>query len=302
MARPEAVSDVLAKSLQKLGLYPRVQRFQVFPLWHKIVGDIAKHAKPRRLDGDVLFVTTSSSAWAQELTLMRRGIVTRINENLGGEYIKDVRFSEHLWSTTKSFSHVDGPRDLDYRNFMSQDVLTQTEKERIAAFANQCVNPGLSVSFKRFALTMEKRTKYFVTKGFKKCKECGFIHRGDRECPNCKFQKEICDFNQVTAILERYPETSDAGLSVMTGVRQKGILDRARRSLDSRWYQTIRQSYFMAEARRLNFHEQDMLRQLMVKLVSLRTGRAGQELTQEDLASVLGRRLFGLIKGRPRRK
>ena len=298
MARPEPVGDVLAKSLKKIGLFPRAQRFRVFPLWRRIVGDIAKNAKPRRLDGDVLFVTTSSSAWAQELTLMQRGILARINENLGGEYIKDIRFSEHLWNTTKSLTDMDSLPYGDYRSFMSQDVLTQTEKERIASFANQCENPSLSRSLNRFALTMEKRAKYFVKKGFQKCEKCGFIHKRDRKCPNCKAQQEIHDCNQITAILEKHPETSDASLSVMTRVRQKEIFARARQNLDSRWYQTIRQSYFRAATRQLSSRERGILRQLMMKLASLRTGRAAHELSQDDLTSILGRRLAALAKER----
>ncbi len=76
MARPEFLGNVLQRSLDGMGLLPKARRFQVFALWPRIVGDIALNARPRRVDGDVLYVATSSSMWAQELSMMRRRIIS----------------------------------------------------------------------------------------------------------------------------------------------------------------------------------------------------------------------------------
>ncbi len=304
MARPELVSNVLQKSLDKMGLLPRAKRFQVFCSWRRMVGDIARNAKPRRLDGDVLYVATSSSAWAQELTLMRRGIISRINENLGGNYINDIRFSEHLWGTTDSFYDLDIYRspDKEYKKFMSQDVLTQAEKQRIASLGSPGEDSRLSFTFQRFAATMEKRAKYLVKKGFRKCNTCGYLHQPERGCPYCQAKKEFYDYNRIITILEKHPETSDLTLSVMTGVKEKEILVKARQALDSRWYQTVRHVYFTAATRNLARHEQDQLHKSMVKLVSLRTGQPEYQVTQEDLDKALGKRFSALLKRRAGRR
>lgn len=304
MARPELVGNVLQQSLDKIGLLPRAKRFQVFWSWARIVGEIARNARPRRIDGDVLYVATNSSAWAQELTLMRKSIISRINAYLGGNYINDIRFSEHLWGTTQSFGVPDTHVQVDkeYKQFMSQEILTPDEKQRIISLANTGDDSLLASVFQRFAATMEKRKKYLLKKGFKKCDTCGFLYQPERKCPYCKAKQESDDYNRVITILERHPETSDLTLSVMTGVKQKEIFAKARQSLDSIWYRKVRQAYFTAATRNFTTDEQFQLRELMVELVSLRTGQPGHLVTQEHLDKVLGKRFSRLAKGRVGRR
>lgn len=300
MARPELVGNVLHKSLDKLGLLPRAKRFQIFWAWNRIVGELARNARPRRIDGDVLYVATNSSAWAQELTIMRKSIISRINAYLGGDYIKDIRFSEHLWGTTQSYKQPDagGQVDEEYKRFMAQEALAPDEERRIISLTGTLADSPLASVFQRFAVTMEKRKKYLIKKGFSQCDSCGFLYQPGRKCPYCKAKQELNDYNRVLAILERNPEMSDITLSVLTGVKQKEILAKARQTLDSSWYRRLRQAYFTVDSRKLSEDEQIRLQQLMVKLVSLRTGQPGYLITQEDLDKVLGKRLSGLVKGR----
>lgn len=293
MTRPELAGNVIQQSLGNMGLLPKAKRFQVFWMWNKIVGPIAKNAKPRRLDGDTLYVATCSSTWAQELTLMRRKIISMINEDLGGNYIKEIRFSEHLWGITGSFCTMDfyGSPNREYKQFMSQDVLSQAEMDRIKSLVSKEQYSQLSFTFQRFAATMEKRKKYLVNKGFKKCSVCGFFYRPDGKCPYCWSKEQKRNYNTIITILEKHPETSDLTISVSTGIKEKDICERARQELASRWYRTLVHGYFEAASRRLTKHDHKQLQSTMLKLVSLRTGKPGCEITARDVTKVLGKRL-----------
>ncbi len=298
MTYPENIGNILQKSLSQCGMLLKARRFQVFYMWEKVVGDIARNAKPRRLDGNVLYVTTASSAWAQELTLMSRNIISRINNCLGGNYIKEIRFSEHLWSSTKGCPDAYETLDKQYEEFLSEDVLTQNEKWQITSLAEFSEDPHLSLTFRRYAVTMKKRVKYLLTKGFEKCNTCGYLYKSKSQCPNCEIKKQFGDYNCITVVLEKYPETSDATLSVMTGVRQKQIFAKARQTLDSRWSQVIKRAYFKKSDKKLSAMEQDQLRQLIFKIVSLRTGKAEDQLTQEDIEKSLGKKYSALVRKR----
>ncbi|NLC15352.1 MAG: DUF721 domain-containing protein [Firmicutes bacterium] len=304
MSRPELVGNVIQQTLDKMGLLTKAKRFLVFWSWAEMVGEIARNARPRRIDGDVLYVATASSAWAQELTLMRKSIIQRINAYLGGNYIKDIRFSEHLWGTTQDLGDGDicGKTHEEYKRFMSGDVLTPGEKERIDSLADTAGGSPLCSVFRSFVATMEKRQKYLLKKGLTRCNSCGCLYGPGRRCPYCKAKQELNDYHRVLAILERHPETSDLTLAVITGIREKETFAKARQTLDSRWHRELRHGYFAASTGKPAGRELARFREVAVKLASLRTGQPGHRLTAEDLEKVIGKRFASLARARPGRR
>ena len=73
------------------------QHRQLLECWQKIVSkEIAQQTRLLYLNRKVLWVATSSSVWAQELTLQRYTILKQLNTELDFE-LKDIRFSAHQW-------------------------------------------------------------------------------------------------------------------------------------------------------------------------------------------------------------
>ena len=64
-----------------------------FVVWDEAVGErIAKIATPTRMLRGTLIVSVKSGAWRNELSMRKQEIVGRINELLGGEIVKDIKF------------------------------------------------------------------------------------------------------------------------------------------------------------------------------------------------------------------
>ncbi|MBT2506670.1 DUF721 domain-containing protein [Streptomyces sp. ISL-98] len=62
--------------------------------WPEIVGgDLAKHCVPQRYDEDerVLTVQCDSTAWATQLRLMQRELLTRLNKDLGRDTVRMIK-------------------------------------------------------------------------------------------------------------------------------------------------------------------------------------------------------------------
>ncbi|OEJ26016.1 hypothetical protein AR457_17660 [Streptomyces agglomeratus] len=62
--------------------------------WPEIVGgDLAKHCVPQRYDEDerVLTVQCDSTAWATQLRLMQRELLTRLNADLGRDTVRMIK-------------------------------------------------------------------------------------------------------------------------------------------------------------------------------------------------------------------
>ena len=62
-------------------------------LWERVVDErVRKHSKAVKIRNRVLYVSTSSPAWAQELSMLKKDIVEKFNIVAGEEAISDIRF------------------------------------------------------------------------------------------------------------------------------------------------------------------------------------------------------------------
>jgi predicted nucleic acid-binding Zn ribbon protein len=92
--KPSSIGDALASFLKESGLDARVGRARVLMEWSAIVGaQIAGVTVPRTLTEDgTLFVGVRTHGWMQELSMMERTLVARINAHPGPAAVKRIRW------------------------------------------------------------------------------------------------------------------------------------------------------------------------------------------------------------------
>ena len=87
------MSELLNSLIQKKGWKKQITRNRVFLLWDRIVGeDIAVHARPFVVRGEILWLNVSDSVWMQQLQFQKMTILERIKQLLPGSSINDIRF------------------------------------------------------------------------------------------------------------------------------------------------------------------------------------------------------------------
>jgi predicted nucleic acid-binding Zn ribbon protein len=92
-SRPVRLSSLLEQTLARIGLDRRLDDYRVWQAWDEVVGrTISRNAQPVRLDGTRLIVTVRSSTWLQELSLLQRELVTRLNEWMQREVVREIFF------------------------------------------------------------------------------------------------------------------------------------------------------------------------------------------------------------------
>jgi predicted nucleic acid-binding Zn ribbon protein len=92
-AAPTRLSALLEQTLSRFGLDRRLDDYRVWQAWDEVVGrTISRNAQPVRLDGTRLIVTVRSSTWLQELSLLQRELVSRINEWMHREVVREIFF------------------------------------------------------------------------------------------------------------------------------------------------------------------------------------------------------------------
>lgn len=90
---PKRLGDALEGVLERLGIAPAVERHEVFRDWDARVGEeIARVARPHRVDGDTLIVKVAHSAWINELSLRQKELLERLNEGRSRSTVKRLLF------------------------------------------------------------------------------------------------------------------------------------------------------------------------------------------------------------------
>ena len=87
------IKTVLNTFLFKTGLDKGVKQQQALALWPTAVGkQIADNTTAQDVKHGTLIVRAKSPAWAQELQLKKKEILSTLNSALGKRTIKDIRF------------------------------------------------------------------------------------------------------------------------------------------------------------------------------------------------------------------
>jgi len=301
VTRASGIGDILTKSLSDMGLYTKAQKYKVFSMWPKIVGDISRYAVPRRINGDVLFVATASSVWSQELYFMRDSILAKVNKALGGQEIREIRFSEHMWAKDDARRRADE----------GLPALPSETPESVSAQASASAirDTGLSEAFRKAARTLSRRKYHLLAKGYVVCKVCGCVYPGHkRECPSCRLQREFAALTRAIAILERRPHLSERELAAEVGYGDPRVLERARRQVESRLVSFVRYQ-LAAEAREAEaqggsrsrrsperVQRRAEIAEAIRRLAALRACREFAQMSPEEVDRAVGRRLAALSR------
>jgi predicted nucleic acid-binding Zn ribbon protein len=92
-SRTKAVGDAIDDLVAQLGIKKKLNEQNAFVVWDQAVGErIAKVAIPTRMLRGTLIVSVKSGAWRNELSMRKQEIIRRINELVGDEVLKDIKF------------------------------------------------------------------------------------------------------------------------------------------------------------------------------------------------------------------
>ncbi|TET47994.1 MAG: DUF721 domain-containing protein [Actinomycetota bacterium] len=93
----EDIGSIIGSVVDKMELSKKLRVSNIFNHWEDIVGkQIAKKSKPERLLRKTLYVSVTTSIWANELSLMSEKLIEKINSFTGEDIVKTIRFKADL--------------------------------------------------------------------------------------------------------------------------------------------------------------------------------------------------------------
>lgn len=140
------------------------QPFQrLLKCWTETVGAaVAAHTRPLSMQRDILWVATSSSAWAQNLTFERQRILQKLNPQLPSP-LADIRFSTAQWQRPKDPNQTaDQPKTGLWREHPSSLMNMSGVPKSL-----EPNSPNPNTAFQRWAKVMQLRSQ-----GLPLCPQC----------------------------------------------------------------------------------------------------------------------------------
>jgi predicted nucleic acid-binding Zn ribbon protein len=91
--KPEAVGGILDRLLKSLEIDKKVDEGKAMVLWPQAVGPkVAASTRPVSVIRGRMTVHAKSSVWVQECMFLKSKIRDKLNQELGGEIIKEIVF------------------------------------------------------------------------------------------------------------------------------------------------------------------------------------------------------------------
>ena len=89
----EELGSVINKIVSDSDIGKKIKKFNIFNHWSDIVGsEIGNKTKPEKLLRQTLYISVTSSTWANELSLMSGQLIKKINDFVGETVVKELRF------------------------------------------------------------------------------------------------------------------------------------------------------------------------------------------------------------------
>ena len=180
------VGGLLNSTMDGFGIRGKVMERQAMARWKETVGPhIASSTMPETVRDGILFVCCKSSMWANELSLHRTDIISRLNKAVGKKVISDIRFTARGFrSSTKETRE----EDTSTRAKGLENIRIDEAEEQVAErLASSVPSKELAEKIKKAILTSKKLTELKRMEGYKKCPKCSALHNGKYDiCDNCR--------------------------------------------------------------------------------------------------------------------
>ena len=79
--------------LKKAGLEKGVSQNKALHVWKEVVGEkVSQNTVPEKVESGILYIKTSNPTWRQELVFKKSDIIKKLNNKLGKNTIKEIKF------------------------------------------------------------------------------------------------------------------------------------------------------------------------------------------------------------------
>lgn len=149
------IGTILEDVVKGMGIKKKIEGNKVFKVWDEVVGDIIeKNTEPYFFKKGILFIGTTSSVWAQELSMMKQCLIKKVNDCFKKEKVKDIRFK--VMNIKKDLKPNNEPV---MKNCLKETKLNQGDLKDIDVLVKDIKDNELRCELKKIMVIDKKRKK-----------------------------------------------------------------------------------------------------------------------------------------------
>ncbi len=150
------VGPLVDATLKSLGLANKIMEQKAVANWGKVVGpQIMGATCVERVRDGLMYVSCRSGVWANELVVHKEDIMRRLNKSVGGNVIKDIKFSGRGYK--KCINKYDDEAIEEIK--LDKIELKPSDKKAAEKAAAFCSDKDLAELVKRATITSMKMAK-----------------------------------------------------------------------------------------------------------------------------------------------
>ena len=197
-----AIGPLVAERLWGLQIAQKVKEHTAPLVWAELVGpQVAGATEVEKVAGGVLFVSTRSAMWAQELNFYKPDILRRLNEKIGARMgepiITDIRFANKGIKRDKE-GEIPKPPALSPTRAELEDVdLSAAERQTIEAGIAVVNDETLRAKIRAARVADAKLRTWRLDNAWSPCPHCGdltpppFPSGSALICSRCQVQRHL---------------------------------------------------------------------------------------------------------------
>lgn len=201
-SRISAVGPLVAERLFGLQIALKVKEHTAPLVWAELVGpQVAGATEVEKVAGGILFVSTRSSMWAQELTFYKPDILRRLNEKIGARMgepiITDIRFANKGLKREKEGEIPKAPPLSPTRAELEDVELSAQERQTIEAGIAVVRDETLRTKLRTVRVADAKLRTWRLDNAWSPCPHCGdlapppFPPNTPLVCSHCRVRRHL---------------------------------------------------------------------------------------------------------------
>ena len=201
----ERITAILPHTIKKLGINRQFTIHSVIAHWEEIVGsDIAAHSRPKDMHRAVLWVTVDTSVWCHHLSMMKQGIMDKINAYAGEKLVQDLRFQAGYLKNCQN-------ENTDEQEMAPTYNLNKIPLDEEEVHFIQEISEGIQDKYLRRKVMRLMRKDFALRKvkhktKWKTCAACtALCPPGDTHCTVCNIQKREKIKTTIIHLLKEVP-------------------------------------------------------------------------------------------------
>lgn len=252
-------------------------------LWDNVVEKyLRERTSPTKIISGRLYVNVLEPILAQQLNLLKKNIIEKINKKLGKEKIKNILFQIGDVEKEKKKDEV---KEKTAKN---NKYINSKKKENILMLKG-IKTTKLEELYKK----SNKYKKIMKEKGHKECIECGAIFFGEKEvCYRCQQAEKYDKIKDLIKCLSKTPWINPEEMGVSDGESHENFLLCKSILLREKEERLRNCTAFKKE---IDINEKQYLKLIAQEYVEIKTGFKPNELNEDVMKNNLPQRVYKLL-------